>query len=126
MGAGTVPPADGANSFRTEGSEPGSCIRDFAAGCATAGPVWIPTSSVERGRSFPSLRPQPQASLNVPSDSPAKGRATLAVQRGCHSAVEVDRRPQQNTVVSPLLAIYEPTRATLLFQDVGRGALVVN
>jgi hypothetical protein len=31
-----------------------------------------------------------------------------------------------NKIMSPLLAIYEPTRATLLFQDLGHGALVVN
>ena len=31
-----------------------------------------------------------------------------------------------NKIVSPLLAIYEPTRATLLFQDLGHGALGVN
>lgn len=35
--AGTVPSEDGANSLRTEGSKPDSCIRDFAADSATVG-----------------------------------------------------------------------------------------
>ncbi len=56
---------------------------------------------VLRGRSFPSLRSQPQAWLNAPNNRPAHGRATLVAQGDCHSAVEVDRRPQQHGVSTP-------------------------